>query len=239
MKLYPITLGVTRPNWSTSKPKRAIGKIGPEARDAIFQRDNNTCRCCGFRAEKYQQILHINGDTRDFSDDNVLTTCIYCHQCFDLSTVEDMHSGMLIWLPELSQADLHHVMRAVYLGRVAQGPVAEMARKVFDAFYARGADAKKRLGSTDPGALALVMRDFLATKEYRQTQANLEGIRLLPLDRRMIPDESTDTGKMNFFPQILAHWRSKTGPYAGVPPQEWPQLFQELSNAMTAESKAS
>ncbi|MDB5477770.1 MAG: hypothetical protein JWM96_265 [Alphaproteobacteria bacterium] len=231
MRHHPITLGVIRPNWSAAKNNRSFGKISPQAKTAVLQRDDYTCQCCGFRAEKHQEVLHINGDTRDFTPENVLTTCIFCHQCFDLGAVEGMHSGMLIWLPEISQVTLHHIMRSVYLGRITQGPLAEMARKIFDAFYNRGAEAKKRLGSTDPGALTIVLRDFLTRKDYEKAQDNLKGIRLLPLDRRMIKDEKN--GEINLFPQVLAHWRVKTGPYGDMPAQDWPSLFKTLDNAAT------
>lgn len=233
MKLYPITLGVIRPNWNPAKT-RAIGRVTPEAREAVIQRDDHTCRCCGFRAEKHQQVLHINGDDRDFTESNTLTACVFCHQCFDLTEVDKMHSGMLIWLPEISQHDLHHLMRAIYIARVTQGPLAELARQTFDVLYARGDEAKKRLGSKDPGALALVMRDFLAGAEYQQTQNNLKGIRLLPLDRRMIKDGDAE---INFFPQILAHWRSKTGPYGAMPAQDWPQLFLNTTTALAKDER--
>jgi intracellular multiplication protein IcmJ len=230
MKYYPITLGVVRPNWNAAKTGRAFGHITPEANEAVFQRDDYTCKCCGFRAEKWQEVLHLNGDKRDFNDDNVLTTCIFCHQCFDLANVDTMQSGMLIWLPEIPQHDLHHLMRAVYVARVTQGPLAELSRQIFDSLYARGDEAKKRLGSKDPGALALVMKDFLTGREYHTTQDHMKGIRLLPLDRRMTKDEN---GPLNMFPQILAHWRSKNGPFGELPAQEWPQIFKDSLGTAT------
>ena len=220
-------LGVVRPNWNAAK-LRAHGRVTPEAREAVLRRDDYTCRCCGFRAEKHQQVLHLNGDQRDFSENNVLTACVFCHQCFDLTSVDTMRSGMLVWLPEIPQHELHHLMRAIYIARVTQGPLAELARQTFDVLYARGDEAQKRLGSKDPGALALVMRDFLTGKEYQQTQDNIKGIRLLPLDRRMTREGEGDT-EINFFPQILAHWRSKTGPYGAMPAQDWPHLFQSAT----------
>lgn len=229
MKLHPITLGVTRPNWGALNTARALGQIAAEAEAHVLARDNNTCRCCGFRAEKYQKILHLNGDARDFSDQNVLTVCVFCHQCFHLEDVGKMGSGMLIWLPETDQATLHHIMRAVYVGRVAQGPLADAARATYEMLVGRGEDAKRRLGSTDPSALAIVMRDFLTSQAYAQMHKKLEGIRLLPLDRRM----ATDAGlEFNQFPQILAYWRSKNGPFAVTPVQEWATLFKELSPAV-------
>ncbi len=225
MKAYPITLGVTRPNWGKPNTARIAGDISEEAEAHIFKRDDHTCQCCGFRAEKYQKILHINGDARDFREENVLTACVFCHQCFHLEDVAKMGSGMLVWLPEIEQAALHHLMRAIYIGRVAQGPLADTARSTYEKLLKRGEEAKRRLGSTDPGALALVMRDFLTTQTYHQLQKQLDGIRLLPLDRRMVMD---GTLEFNQFPQILAYWRSKAGPFATTPVQEWATLFQPI-----------
>lgn len=221
-------------NWSPqADAHRVKGDIGEEARVAILVRDDHTCQCCGFRAEKYQQILHLNGDTRDYRDDNVLTTCIFCHQCFDLSRAGEMDSGKLIWLPEMPQAALHHVMRALYVARVTQGPLAETARKAYETLLSRGEEAKKRIGSTDPGALALVMRDFLTQKQYEDVQERLEGIRLLPLDRRMVP-LSADGATFNEFPQILANWRTKNGPFAALPAQDWPHHFKDVLELVAA-----
>jgi intracellular multiplication protein IcmJ len=223
MKAYPITLGVARPQWGPVSTKRAVGQISDDAVTHVFNRDEHTCQCCGFRSEKYQKILHLNGDSRDFSGDNVLTTCVFCHQCFHLEDVAKMGSGMLVWLPEIEQADLHHMMRAIYVGRVAQGPLAEAARNAYETLLKRGEDTKKRLGSTDPAALAMVMRDFLTPQQYAQVQKKLDGIRLLPLDRRMVVD---GTLEFNQFPQILAYWRSRNGPFAKIPVQDWATLFQ-------------
>jgi intracellular multiplication protein IcmJ len=227
MKSYPITLGVTRPHWGPVNTKRTTGQISAEADEHVLSRDQYTCRCCGFKAQKYQQVLHINGDPRDFSDDNVLATCAFCYQCFHLEHVAKMGSGMLIWLPEIDQAMLHHLMRSLYIARVAQGALSETARQTYDSLMKRGDEAKKRLGSTDPGALSIVMRDFLPQAGYQNLQKKLEGIRLLPLDRRMIHD-----GKLEFnqFPQMLAYWRSKTGPFADLPVQDWGGLFPALAD---------
>lgn len=226
MTAYPLSLGVRRPQWGAVNTNRAMGQISGDAEAHIFQRDNHTCQCCGFRAEKYQKVLHINGDSRDFQDENVLTTCVFCHQCFHLEDVAKMGSGMLIWLPEMDQATLNHMMRAIYIARVAQGALADTARATYQALISRGEDAKKRLGSTDPGALAIVMRDFLTNQQYAQMQKKLDGIRLLPLDRRMIMEGSLE---VNHFPSILAHWRSKSGPFAEIPVQEWAELFKQMA----------
>jgi intracellular multiplication protein IcmJ len=202
-----------------------------KARNKIFIRDENTCQCCGFKSDKYQNILYLDGDDRNVSDQNCLTTCPFCHQCFDLSEVESMQSGMLIWLPEIGQAALHHIMRALYIARVTQGPLAVAARSTIDEFYQRADEVRKRLGSSNPSALALVLHDFLSHKQYEKANEQLRGVRLLPLDKSMIKEESGL--EYNQFPQMLAYWRGKNGPFADFNPQNWPSLIaKEMRSAV-------
>src|SRR5690606_8700244 len=227
MRQYPITLSVVRPNWSANpSAHRVTGPVGEEAHQKIFKRDDHTCQCCGFRAEKYQEILHINGDARDWRDDNVLTVCLFCAQCFDLMKTGQARAGMLVWLPEISQPVFHHLMRALYVARVAGGGLAEAARDAYHRLVARGEEANKRLGSSDPEGLAIVLRDFLNVKQYADVQERLGGIRLMPLDRRMVKDGDLE---YNQFPQILAYWRSKRGPFGELPAQEWASKFKDLA----------
>lgn len=226
MRYHPITLGVKRMNWSKTtmtNPGVSIPDL-ERARNKVLLRDENVCQCCGFKSNKYQQVLFLDGDERNVSDQNCLTTCSFCHQCFDLSQIQEYQSGMLIWLPEIGQAALHHIMRALYIARVTQGPLAAAAKSLIDQFYARADDVKKRLGSSDPSALAMVMQDFLSHKQYEKASEQLRGVRLLPLDRRMVADKEDPKIKVNEFAAMLSYWRGKEGPFADFKATEWPAL---------------
>ena len=228
MKYHPIQLGIPRQDWSgKAKPRHFSNQIDTE-KTKILERDNHTCQFCGFRAEKYQEIHHKNGEENDFSDDNCLTACIFCHQCFDLISVTDMNSGVLIWLPEIGQAALHHIMRALYIARFAQGPLSEASKSMLNILKERRLEAKKRLGSDNPSDLAVVLDDFLNARQYKRVQSKLKGIRLMPLDRRIVQDGDL---KFNKFPQILAHWRLKGGPFTEISPEKWGLMFKELDKA--------
>ena len=56
----------------------------------------------------------------------------------------------------------------------------------------------------------------------------LDGVRIFPLDRRIIKEAELE---FNQFPQILAYWRSKAGPFGGKAPTQWISLYQDLANA--------
>lgn len=236
MDLYPITLGISRPTGGSANKQSGAGtpgsssdsKLTSDVKLKIFERDDFTCQCCGFKSKKYQEILHKNGNSADKSESNLMTVCIFCHQCFHMQNVSDMRSGVLVWLPEITQDRLHHIARAIYVARISQGPVAEAARKSLDIILGRREEAKNRIHTDDPYILSMVLRDYLGPKHYSQRQKKLEGIRLFPLDRRIIKEADLE---FNQFPQILAYWRSKDGPFGGKTPPQWISIYQELNRA--------
>jgi intracellular multiplication protein IcmJ len=186
-----------------------LGGISADLRHKIHENDDYTCRCCGFRSEKYQEILFLNGNRQDTRLSNLSTICTFCHQCLNLDQAAQMRSGVLVWLPEIAQDDLHHIMRSIYIARISQGPIADAARNALNILMNRRDEARKRLGTDDVGILATVLRDYLTPRAYDLRVEKLDGIRLLPLDRRIIREGELE---FNQFPQVLAWWRSKDGP---------------------------
>lgn len=121
-----------------------------------------------------------------------------------------MRSGILIWLPEIAQTDLNHIARALYVARISQGPMADAARRTLDVLMGRREEVRRRLETDDPFILSMVLRDYISSTAYEARHKKLEGIRLFPLDRRIIKEADLE---FNQFPQILAYWRSKDGPF--------------------------
>jgi intracellular multiplication protein IcmJ len=231
MKKYPITLGIAqteRDAQIVSEEEKKSMALAPEVRHKVLTRDNHTCQFCGFHSKKYQEVHFIDGDHKNHHVDNLATACIYCHQCFDLEKVAQMRSGVLVWLPEVEQTDLHHITRAIYVSRISQGSMADTAKKALETLMNRREEAKARLQTDDPYVLAMVMRDFLGPRQYAMREEKLEGIRLFPLDRRIIKEGDLE---FNQFPQILAYWRSKDGPFGGKVPNKWKNFYAEISQA--------
>lgn len=189
---------------------------------SVWHRDGHVCRFCGFHAMRYLEAVVLGGNARDV--DHMLTACQFCHQCFNLPEVVTMRSGVLLWLPELTQHDLHHVAREIYLARITQRS-EPWARKMFDALMARREPARERLGTDDPKVLA----QRLASKDPAEVPAldseHLGGIRLLPLDRRILREDDLE---FNQFPQVLAYWRSRNGPYHGEREFPWITMLEQV-----------
>ncbi len=202
--------------------------LDPELKQKVLERDSHTCRFCGFKSQKYQEVRALDGNPDNTKLDNLATSCIFCNQCFDLEKTSLMRSGVLIWLPEMSQAELHHTARAIYVARISQGSMAETAKAAYKTLIDRREVTKERLGTDDPYILATVMRDFLGPRHYARRSEKLEGVRLFPLDRRIIKEGELE---FNQFPQILAYWRSKDGPFGGKPPAQWKNFYAKVNQA--------
>jgi len=228
MPVYPVTLGIAFKWRNARNLSQKETALSPEVRAKVLERDDHICQFCGFHAKKYQDVHFLDEDFTNQTMDNMATACIFCHQCFNLDKVAAMRSGVLVWMPEIEQKELHHIARAIYVSRISQGSMAETAKKALEIIMARKDEAKARIGTDDPNILALVMRDFLGLKQYAGRAEKLDGIRLFPLDRRIINEGGLE---FNQFPQILAYWRSKDGPFGHKVPGKWKNFYAQLTRA--------
>lgn len=187
--------------------------------EKILNRDDFSCRFCGFRAVQYQRLAP--------TAEGFVTACGFCEQVTALERTGLAGGGVLIWLPEISQTDLHHITRAIYIARADdEDPLAAVAARALDALMARRTEAKKRLGSDDPLVLATVLLENLDDKEYKKAIPKLDGIRLMPLDKHMVRGKK---GDINNFPQMIKFWRSAQGPFGQTPTSAWQDLFAKLT----------
>lgn len=229
MAFLPITLGLADPAGKTSG-SGALGVIDvtDAVRQKVYERDNHTCQYCGFQARKYQIVRAKGEKANPENPADLVTSCIFCDQCFGLDRVAQMKCGVLVWLPEIDQAMLHHVARAIYVARISQGGVADSARRALEVITARREEVKKRIKIDDPAVLSMVLRDYIDPRAYKNRAEKLEGVRLFPLDRRIITEGDLE---FNQFPQILAYWRSKDGPFGTYQPAQWLEDFKALRAA--------
>ena len=135
---------------------------------------------------------------------------------------------MLIWLPEITQADVNHLARAIYVARAEKGSMAALATRALDALTMRRAEAKKRLGTDDPLLLATIFRESLEDDEIKAALPKLDGVRLLPCEKYMMRGSKGDA---NQFPQIAKYWLSVSGPYGSYPTSKWQEIFKKAMSS--------
>ncbi len=231
MSLLPITLGVRRGAGAQESGGRPARKgTRKQLRKQTLERDGFTCRYCGFTSGQFQKVIPKDWE----ADAEMVTACLFCEQCLSLENVTPMNSGVLVWLPELGQAALNHVMRAVYASRAFGAAIPDSihacAQRAYDVLlHARG-DAKRRIGTDDPAVLASALFEGMSDRNYQARGAKLQGLRLMPLDRRMVWQNG---GETDVFPQIIEYYVSESGPFGKLSPEKWLSLksFLKAANA--------
>ncbi len=246
MALLTLTLSVKTKNWRQndmeSGEKNAEFQI---VKPKVRERDNNSCKHCGFRLPKggyYMQVHHLNDDHGDQSLQNLVTTCMHCHAPHHIG-LWGMDRGKgkeasIIYLPEISQADLSHMCRTIlvarrYAEKIEADPkelddkkrsarqMKEAADALFDRYRAREAEAESRLGSSDPLDLANALLQ-LNDSDYERRKEALAPYRLLLLGPHCL-----ERG-VDIMPQIVDDWMGAGGPYGNLKPVTWKNLLQNM-----------
>jgi intracellular multiplication protein IcmJ len=125
VQLLAINLTAKRGNWPRFRARRS-NETFKKIEQQILARDNNSCSYCGFISEKYQVVVNRNQDYSPGQSklDNLATACPFCAQCFFLDEIGHGNNwgGTLVYLPEISQADLNHFCRVLFASMLRDAP---------------------------------------------------------------------------------------------------------------------
>jgi intracellular multiplication protein IcmJ len=192
-----------------------------EVANAVFDRDDHSCRFCGYRAVGWQEVFHLDGDHTNSSFANLATACVLCHSAQHLGRPMVTRELMLIWLPEMSQAALNTVTRRIhellhahgertYLGEAPRSEDLRVhaALRVYRALAAEAATVERRIHTCNPAELGAALL-AASTQERVRHDVLLGGIRLLHRGRYF------HDGR-DIYPQILSAWAKATPPAQAV-----------------------
>lgn len=149
----------------------------------IFQRDRYTCQFCGFQARLYQDIVNLDGDYTNNRLSNLVTACCFCAQCFFVESVGvgGYGGGTLIYLPELTQAELNSLCHVLFCAITNDTGYKSSAQNIYRSFKFRSQIVEEKFGegTSDPAIFGQLMIDSgVKSEEIREKL--FKNIRLLP-----------------------------------------------------------
>lgn len=221
-----------------------------EIRKTVLERDKYTCSGCGFKSQKWQEVHHIDDDHSNNKLSNLTTVCMFCHSCQHIGLAGHNKEAILAFIPEISQAQLHHVVRGILFAKIwantvfsraAETPsahdnlkvakeVAAAATSLESELQARSAQASELIGTSSPLELGDILTQFANLTDrpevYEGRKNYLKGIRLLPLGRRFKDGE-------DIMPQIVQTWSMNGGPFVGLVPTAWLKMRDTLSQEIS------
>lgn len=180
--MHELRLAVNLNGWRIFVRRREDRAFLPVA-DRVYQRDNYTCQYCGFQAKQYQEIVNLDGDYTNHKLSNLVTACCFCSQCLFIESIglDEMGGGQLIYLPEMSQADLNsfcHVLFCALGNGTGYQDTAQIIYRSFK-FRSQAIETKFGIGTSNPATLGQLLLEYqLKGGELRQDV--LHDLRMLP-----------------------------------------------------------
>lgn len=187
--LLPLGFAVHPSAWAA-----ALDGTKPKECSAEPAQETGPCRFCGDPRPVAPAPLPLDGDHGNRQVANLVTSCLHCRALHRLGSDQIDREAVLIWLPDISQAALSWLVRAIHRAFVAHGeapclasrpatdtPRLRAAYRTYEALDRLSHDAETRIGTTSPRELGAAL---LSMPEPRRVVP--AGLRLLHQGRHYI-----------------------------------------------------
>jgi intracellular multiplication protein IcmJ len=116
MELIPLKFHIKAGNWQNYQ-QRLVSRNYSKIKEIVLNDYNNQCAYCGY-ASLNNNIVNKNFNYQDNAKSNIIPACAICTQCvlMDGFGQDPFFGGLIIFLPELEQVQLAHLIRTVYAG---------------------------------------------------------------------------------------------------------------------------
>lgn len=189
------------------------------------------------------EVHHLDGDHGNLSSGNLVPACVFCHMPHHLDLVTKRwpdSPGQMIYLPEMTQADLSSLLQAIAFAcatHLSQTAAPGGVRTIEDtngqpiyphAVYGRLAarsvqveaiapgTPKVREGASTPSVFARMLQD-MTPEQYAQRERLLVGVRyLLPLEPMI---------------DIAKQWAVDGGAYSNLDLGSWSRIYSPQAAA--------
>lgn len=180
--MHELQLAVNLNGWRIFVRRREDKAFLPVA-ERIYLRDSYTCQFCGFQAKQFQEIVNADGNYLNNKLSNLITSCCFCSQCLFLESVglDEMGGGQLIYLPEISQADLNSFCHVLFCAMGNGTGYQDTAQAIYRSlkFRCQPIENKFGAGTSNPATFGQLLLEYQASRP-EATQEILKNLRLLP-----------------------------------------------------------
>lgn len=149
----------------------------------ILERDAYTCQFCGFQAKEFQEVINFDGNYANNRSSNMGTACCFCTQCLFLQAVgmDERGGGQLIFLPEMSQADLNSFCHVLFCAMGNNTGYQDSAQSIYRSLKFRSQIIENKFGpgTSNPATMGQMIIEHRA-KEPAKMDEILKDLRLLP-----------------------------------------------------------
>ena len=184
-----IKLAATQGSWRLFMTRKADDGFKQFA-NKVHLRDKYECQFCGFSSSQRLDVINLDGNYRNNKISNLVTSCPLCAQCHFLDSVGqgDFGGGTLIYLPEITQAQLNATCHIIFSSIASGGHYSQNAKDMYRQLKMRAKIIEKKLGEglSNPSIYGQMLID--ASQKAHAVHKDLSNyIRLLPNLKKFAP----------------------------------------------------
>lgn len=180
--MHELQLAVNLSGWRIFVRRKQDKAFLPVAK-RVYERDAYACQYCAFQALEYQEVVNLDGNYQNNAFSNLITACCFCTQCLFLQAVglDEMSGGQLIYLPEISQADLNSFCHVLFCAMGNNTAYQDSAQSIYRSFKFRSQIIENRLGAgtSNPSVFGQMLIEHRAQTQAKKIDI-LKDMRLLP-----------------------------------------------------------
>jgi len=178
-----LQLAANLTGWRLYIRRRSDKAFEPLAK-RIYERDHYTCQYCGFQAQEFQEIVNRDGNYLNNKSSNMITACCFCTQVLFLQAVglDEMGGGQVIYLPEISQADLNSFCHVLFVAMGNTTGFQEGAQTIYRSLRFRSQIIENKFGSgsSNPAVFGQLLIEYQESHPGEVLNRVTEDVRLLP-----------------------------------------------------------
>lgn len=180
--MYPLTLQTTPGAWRLFTARKSDPRFIKFSKQ-VWERDDYSCQYCGFQAQEFQEVVNVDSNYHHNKLSNMATACCFCAQCFFLDAIGkgDYGGGTLIYLPEITQADLNGFCHVLFCAIANATDYRVDAQNIYRILKMRAKIVEQKLGEgmSNPALVGQALVQNMADPEH-VTPPWLTSLRLLP-----------------------------------------------------------
>ncbi len=180
--MHDLQLAVNLAGWRIFV-RRKQDKAFLPVQERVFKRDAYTCQYCAFQAQEYQEVINLDGNYNNNKLSNMATACCFCSQCLFIQSigVDETGGGQLIYMPEMSQADLNSFCHVLFCAMDSNTGYQDSSQSIFRSLKFRSQLVENQYGSgmSNPSVLGQVMIEAQTISKDKEKNI-LNDLRLLP-----------------------------------------------------------
>lgn len=108
-------MSAKRSVWRMHDHADEADKVFQRTRRAVLESTDYRCEFCGFQSTKFQEVHHGDDNHQNNAPENLYSACPLCHQVFHIGLAGMKEGGDLVYLPELTQAEINQFALVIWM----------------------------------------------------------------------------------------------------------------------------